>query len=48
MDIYNESRIEFEVEKLVNFIIATSEHGKTKTEIINAIKQNHKDYIIFP
>ena len=48
MDIYNESRIEFEVEKLVDFIIETSKHGKTRIEIINAIKQNHKDYIILP
>jgi len=48
MDIYKEFRLEFDAEKLVRFVLATSESGVAEHEIVAAIKRNHRDFIELP
>jgi hypothetical protein len=48
MDIYKEFRLEFDVEKLVRFVLSTSESGVTEHEIVAAIKRKHRDFIELP
>ena len=47
MDVETKFKLQFDVKQLVRFVIATSECGKTETEIVEAIERDHKDFIRF-